>query len=174
MPDIGQQPTIADLLALSLENERRAGAMYAVLAARFASHPPIAEFWQTMEKDEADHVQILKNVRRRLSSSTLASTADTDTWETVSGVHNYLKNDLLDDVHTLDDAYELAQVMELSEINSVFTLLVSQLSSDPDLSDFVRVMIREHHGRLLEFEGRFGDRQWRQSVNAEPVATGML
>ncbi|MFN2283614.1 MAG: hypothetical protein ACK2UQ_04275, partial [Anaerolineae bacterium] len=116
----------------------------------------VAEFWQRYVTDEIAHARWLARVQGNLSVEQLADRADPAMLENARHAANVSVEALLDDVHTLEDAYELVNDLENSEINAVFEFLISSFPTDPDVLTFLRTQLMDHINRLLTaFPERF-------------------
>jgi len=153
-----QGATIADLFALAIAAETSAAELYRGLAAKFADYSDVTEFWQRYVTDEITHARWLARLQGNLSVEQLAARADPAMLENARHAANVSVEALLDDVRTLEDAYELVNDLENSETNAVFEFLISSFPTDADVLSFLRTQLMEHINRLVTaFPERFRD-----------------
>ncbi len=155
---MAQGSTVVDLFALAIVAETSAAEFYRGLAAKFATYGDIAEFWQRYVTDEITHARWLARLQGNLSVEQLAARADPVMLENARHAASVSVEALLDEVHTLADAYELANDLESSETNAVFEFLISSFPTDADVLSFLRTQLIEHVNRLVTaFPERFRD-----------------
>ncbi|MGC9397295.1 MAG: hypothetical protein ACP5J4_20815 [Anaerolineae bacterium] len=155
---MAQGATVADLFALAIAAETSAAELYRGLVVKFADYSDVAEFWQRYVTDEISHARWLARLQGNLSVEQLAARADPVMLENARHAANVSVEALLDDVHTLEDAYELVNDLENSEINAVFEFLISSFPTDTDVLSFLRTQLMEHINRLITaFPERFRD-----------------
>jgi rubrerythrin len=153
-----QGTTVADLFALAIAAETSAAEFYRGLAAKFSEYRDVAEFWQRYMTDEIAHARWLARLQGNLSIEQLAAHADTVMLENARHAASVSAEALLDQVSTLEDAYELVNDLENSEINVVFEFLISSFPTDSDVLSFLRTQLMEHINRLITaFPERFRD-----------------
>ena len=153
---MAQGKTVADLFALAIAAETSTAELYRGLTVKFSEYSDVAEFWQRYVTDEIAHARWLARVQGNLSVEQLADRADPAMLENARHAANVSVEALLDDVHTLEDAYELVNDLENSEINAVFEFLISSFPTDPDVLTFLRTQLMDHINRLLTaFPERF-------------------
>ncbi len=68
-------------------------------------------------------------------------------------------------IRTLQDAYEIANELEHSEMNSVFEFLISYFIEDSETQTFLRAQLTDHVGRLMiEFPRHVGTGTFRRTI----------
>ncbi len=155
---MAQGTTVADLFALAIAAETSAAEFYRGLAVKFTRYSDVTEFWQRYMTDEIEHARWLARLQSNLSVEQLAARADLSMLENARRAANVSVETLLDEVHTLADAYELVNDLENSETNAVFEFLISSFPTDPEVSSFLRAQLSEHVDRLVTvFPERFRD-----------------
>ena len=153
-----QGTTVADLFALAIAAETSAAEFYRGLAAKFSEYGDVAEFWQRYVTDEISHARWLARLQGNLSVERLAARADSAMLENARHAASVSVEALLDQVHTLADAYEVVNDLENSETNAVFEFLISNFPTDPEVLSFLRTQLMEHVDRLVTaFPERFRD-----------------
>ncbi len=153
-----QGTTVADLFALAITAETSAAEFYRGLAAKFAGYSDVAEFWQCYVTDEIAHARWLARLQGDLSIEQLAAGADPRMLENARHAASVSVEALLDEVHTLADAYEIVNDLESSETNAVFEFLISSFPTDLEVLSFLRTQLIEHVNQLVvAFPERFRD-----------------
>ncbi len=160
--------TIGDIFDLAIEIEMKAGRLYEALAGMFAHEPAVAAFWNAMKDDEVGHAEILRKALAELPSGRISSAADRGMWVKLIDVKYRIDRCSPDDFKTLEDAYEIAHELEYSEVNGIFNLLASGLTSPDVKVELIDSNIARHQNKLLEFSHTFGGRAWRQTVLSKP------
>jgi rubrerythrin len=163
MPD---DETTNALFDLAIGAEIEAMHLYNGLAKRFSHHPEVANFWHGMLQDEIEHAQHLERVRSYLKSDQLQAPADQSLIEKAKNISRISVEEGLSSVETLDDAYELANEFEHSEVNRVFTFLMSELVPDEQKRKFAFAELQQHLSKLMDFSKSFGDVESRKKVKA--------
>ncbi|MEJ5309583.1 MAG: ferritin family protein [Anaerolineae bacterium] len=163
-----QGNTFADLFALAISAETSAAELYRGLAAKFAQYSDVAEFWQRYVTDEIAHARWLARLQGDLSVEQLGTRVDPMILENARHAAGLVVETILDQVHTLADAYELVNELEHSEVNAVFEFLISSFPADPEVLAFLRTQLSEHINRLVTaFPERFRDPGARLAVVAQ-------
>ncbi len=163
-----QGSTLADLFALAIAAETSAAELYRGLAAKFVQHSDVAEFWQRYVTDEIAHARWMARLQGNLSVEQLAARADLVMLENARHAAGMVVEAILDQVHTLADAYELVNELEHSEINAVFEFLISSFPTDSEVLSFLRTQLSEHVDRLVTaFPERFRDPGVRLATPAQ-------
>jgi rubrerythrin len=159
---------VADLFALAIAAETSAAEFYRGLVAKFAQYSDVAEFWQRYVTDEITHARWLARLQGNVSVEQLAARADPVMLENARHATSVSVQALLDQVHTLADAYEFVNDLESSETNAVFEFLISSFPADPDVLSFLRTQLSEHVDRLVTaFPERFRDPGARLAATAQ-------
>ena len=163
--------TIAELLEKAIAVERGSEEFYRRLAAMFPDQQEVARFWLRYADEEKGHATYLVRMRERMSEQQLQGAADARMLDMMRKSLEYNLDQLLDRIHTLEDAYQLAVEMENSETNSIFEALITNFSA-ADLAksnSFLRVQLKYHIAALQEeFPIRYQSRIMRESVKARP------
>ena len=164
---MSNQATVDELFDLAIKAEKNAEEMYRRLQAKFAPHPDVVRFWRNYAAAEAGHALWLERIREVLNPEQLAAPADT---ETVVGAQRLLKfpaAKALQEVKTLEDAYQLANEMESGETNVVFDFLITHFASDAQAQSMMRSQLRDHVAKISTgFPARFRSSASRLSVQA--------
>lgn len=70
-------------------------------------------------------------------------------------------------IDNLDDAYELTNDIESSEVNNLFRLFTHKFISSEDKKTFILSEINEHQLKIMDFPKNFGDKILRKEIKAE-------
>ncbi len=146
---MSEQATIAELFDLMIASERACETLYRELAARFVDHLEVADFWERYAEQEAGHAQWLQRLRDMTSPAQLAAPADPVMLQNARQMARFSVAHALRGIHNLDDAYQLANELENSEINAIFEFLVTNFAPDEKLREFLRAQLHDHLARLV-------------------------
>jgi len=145
---MSEQATIAELFDLAIATERACETLYRELAARFVDHLEVADFWERYAGQEAGHAQWLQRVRDMTSPAQLAAPADPVMLQNARALAQFSVTNALQGIHNLDDAYQLANELENSEVNAIFEFLVTHFAPDEEVREFLRAQLHDHLARL--------------------------
>ena len=164
---MSNQVTVDELFDMAMKAEKNAEDVYRRFQARFAPHSDVARFWRNYAAAEVGHAQALKHIREALSPEQLAAPADA---ETAAGAQRLLKfpvEKALQEVKTLEDAYQLANEIESGETNVVFEFLIIHFAADVQAQSLIRSQLRDHVAKISTgFPARFKSSASRLSVKA--------
>ncbi len=159
--------SIDQVFELAIAAEEAAERGYRDMASWFALYPEVTEFWKQYAREEAAHAQALWDLQRRLDAEQLAEPADAGALADAQQLFRVMSRQALDAVQTLDDAYELANELEHSEINTVFEFLFTTFSDYGKGQAFLRSQLRDHITRLMyHFPASFQSAAVRRGVAA--------
>ncbi len=116
-----QGSTLADLFALAIAAETSAAELYRGLAAKFVQHSDVAEFWQRYVTDEIAHARWMARLQGNLSVEQLAARADLVMLENARHAAGMVVEAILDQVHTLADAYVSYANTSFRKISTLIT-----------------------------------------------------
>jgi len=154
----------AALFEIAIGAEQAGMSLYLGLVQRFLHVPEIAVFWQEMLKDEITHARELERVRRSLKSDILQAPADPSLLQKARQACDCTTLDKMESVANLDEAYELANEFEHSEVNTVFAALMTDFTGEDEKARFASNELRLHLAKLMDFPSKFGDAGKRRSV----------
>ena len=161
------QVTVNELLDLAIKAEKTAEHVYRRLQAKFAPHADVARFWRNYAAAEVGHAQALKRIREALGREELAAPADAETAAAAQRLLKFPVEKALQEVRTLEDAYELANEIESGETNVVFDFLITHFASDAQAQSLIRSQLRDHVAKISTgFPARFKSSASRLSVKA--------
>jgi rubrerythrin len=156
---------VHELFRLAVQAERTAELLYRELVDLFAAYPSVAAFWEHYAEEEEQHAKWLLAIQKQVPSEQLEAPADPAIVEKLQAVRYASVADLLKDVQTLEDAYELVNDLENSETNAIFEFLVDRFADDPQTQAFLRAQLKDHVGNLLiNFPTHFGTTSARRAV----------
>jgi rubrerythrin len=159
--------TVAELFELSIAAERAAEEMYLGLAAKFAHHQDVADFWRNYAGEEAGHARWLERTCNGSSPEQLSALADPAILENARRFLEFSPGIALEEIATLEDAYQQANDLENSEMNVVFEFIITGFSANETAGAFLRSQLRDHIARLMvEFPARFSHASSRKAVTA--------
>jgi rubrerythrin len=166
---MSSQATLGELFDLALAAEETAEALYRRLAAMFAQQEQVAAFWRSFAAAEAGHAAWLRRLRERTEPQRLDTPADPLALEQARQASRLSVGQLLADVRTLEDAFDLANELEHSEINVVFEFLITNFAADQKTQDFLRRQLRDHVAKLTHgFPEAFSSpsqRKWLKALD---------
>ncbi len=162
MADIEQ--TIDLLLENAIEVEYKAAHFYGTLSKLFLQVPGLSTFWQSMKADELEHANMLHEARKMMSPEQLLQDPGRKIWKDMANVQLLLSKDLLAEINTLEDAYQLSYNLEFSEINTIFQFLAVESIPSERLKALIHSMIDGHLKKISDFTRTFGDSDWRKSI----------
>ena len=156
-----------DLLELSLEFELNARELYKKWSELFAGTPDVAAFWQEYSVDESYHASLLEDLRERLSPQQLDTLIESDLVGDTKRLLAFLQKE--PNIENLDQAYQYANMIETSEINPLFDVVMSAFEQDERTMTFLRTQLNEHVGKLAnKFPKYFSRPEPRQAVKVQP------
>jgi len=159
--------TIDELFDMAIKAEETAEAVYRRLEAKFAPHPDVGRFWRNYAVAEAGHALWLERIRETLSPEQLAAPADTQVAAAAQRLLRFPVERALQEVKTLEDAYQLANELESGETNVVFDFLIAHFASDAQAQSLMRSQLRDHVAKISTgFPARFRSSASRLSVKA--------
>jgi rubrerythrin len=148
--------TMEWLFERAISWESAARDLYAMMAHWFPQDPSVSSFWQELSGDESRHAKFLHETRARLSGDQLGTPLGPKALEIARQVEALLTRIRVEELVTLDDAYELAHELESSEINLVFRMLtVELLLAEPERQDFLLTQVNDHLERFERFSQKF-------------------
>jgi rubrerythrin len=164
---MGDGDTIETEFQIAIECENLAAAVYREFKEKFAHVPEIEEFWNDMIEDEKKHARYLEEIFNSLTSDQLSGKADPDLLRELRAILELKLEDVTGPVETLDEAYEVANKLENSEVNTAFRLLMNGFISAETRKKAIMNTLEIHLGRLIKFSDNYGDSEWRKSIAAK-------
>jgi rubrerythrin len=163
--------SVEALLELAITAEQNNKKFYQGLSKKFFNMPSIAYFWQGMVMEEVQHTQELENIRNSLSPEQLSAPADPSTLEKAKRVLEFSVTDSLSSIATLDDAYEIVRDLEHSEVNVVFSFIMSEFIPSEKQKEFIMWQLENHTQKIVKFSGIYGDSDSRKKIMAQTLST---
>lgn len=158
--------TFNDLFDLAIQGEETAEKIYRHFAEGFAHHPQIARFWKLYADEEAGHARYLRDLRSQIDPQRLAEAVDGKAFQRAQKLRRRLVQAQLKEVHTLEDAYRLASELEHSEVNSLFSFIVTHFTPPERLKsqELLRNILTEHVNKLVELPVPYNSRLERRKI----------
>ncbi len=160
--------TLADLFEMGICAERSAEALYTIFAQRFAQEPDLAKFWQHYAEEEAYHAKSLEDIRDRLPAEKLSAPADPATLVKAQAALKFLDSAHPLEIRDLEDAFQLANEAETSEVIAVFNFLAENFAHDRQTRSMLTQQLRHHINDItFNFPKRFASRGARLATLAK-------
>ncbi len=169
--DQSTDATVMELFEKAIAAEKLAEELYHRLAALFTHEPDVAEFWEQYAEEEVGHARWLARYRDQLSLETLSQPADPETLAAAKRALRLSIERRLQNIETLEDAYQLANELESSETNAVFEFVITNFSKEDESRDFLRAQLQDHIARLMfGFPEKFKSGDRRAAVAARSAS----
>jgi len=134
---------------------------------KFAHVPEIVEFWGSMVEDESKHAKNLEEVYDTLTDVERSGPADSHLIRELRGILALRLEDVTGPVKTLDDAFNIANELEDSEVNAAFRTLMKKFIPKEKQRRALLETVEVHLARLTYFSENYGDSAWRKSIKAK-------
>jgi rubrerythrin len=162
------EKSIQALLELAINWETQARDLYANFANLFNHEPKISAFWIQLSKDESGHIDVLKDILNKTPTEKLLMKVNNEQWNSVTRVEGLIKEASTCKIQTLADAYELAHQLEMSELNTLFKILVDDYLPDEEEHKFILSDVKEHIDRLVKFGKEYTQSQ-KKRINIQSI-----
>lgn len=160
--------SIEHLLEIAIQAERQTEQFYLGLAQMFSRHEEVASFWRTYAAEENGHARWIENLRDRTEPARLSAAADPDILEKAERSISVWPEERLAEIKNLQAAFEMANELESSEINTVFDFLIGYFSAEESTKEFLHAQLRQHIQRLMSgFPDAYKLAPLRKAVPAE-------
>lgn len=163
---MSQQLTLAELITAAIEAENTLRKIYIGFTYKFALEQEVSDFWQAMADDEATHAQILTKLRDQVFKGSLDLPVEVCLVRRAAALKDIDVKGLVNSVHNLNDAYEIAFKLESSEVNVFFSLLTIRYMPVEESYDIITATIDRHLLRLAQFGRTFGNAEQCRQVAA--------
>jgi rubrerythrin len=157
--------TIQLLFELAIQWETQAHDLYMKFSGLFDHEPKVSAFWSELAKDESGHIDVLKDLLKKLPPERLLMKVDNTQWTAVTRVEGLIKEALTRKIITLNDAYEMAHQLEMSEVNTLFKMLMGDHLPEAEGHKLILSDVTEHIGRLIKFGNEYSQLR-RMRINA--------
>lgn len=158
---------LRDLFEVSLAGEMRGLRFYQNMARAFAHIATAGIFFSDMAQDEAGHIATIMEIRTKLSAAQLEQGIDPEQLRRAAGLRELITTEQVQAIQTLDEAYELTNEYEASELNRLFLYISSQGVSAEDRHALLTAEISNHQNKVSLFGQAPQDRSWRRSIQAQ-------
>jgi len=165
---MSKKETLSEVFQLAITAEEAAENLYRHFAKLFAQHPEVAHFWKTYADEEAGHAHYLRKLYNELPPERLAERANSSMLKITHKLRRRLIKSHLNEIQTLEDAYQLASEFENSEVNSLFMFILSNFTPPERLKSqaLMRSVLNEHIHKILELPAPYNSRAVRQEIKA--------
>ncbi len=153
--------TVREVLERAIQIEKRLVDLYTIFAKRFSHVPGMPNYWNDLRRDEIGHMGELRVIYESLSMEKLGSSESSAISASVDRALASVEGECLSKIKTLDDAYQIAHILEFSEINAIFKYLTIDLVSATSRSEIITYQMNEHQKKLADFSEQYGDKNWR-------------
>jgi len=160
--------TIQALFELAINWETQARDLYANFANLFNHEPKVSTFWIQLSKDESGHIDVLKDILKKTPTEKRLMEVGNEQWNSVTRVEGLIKEASTRKVLTLDNAYELAHQLEMSELNTLFKIFVNDYLPDEEGHKFILSDVKEHIERIMKFGKEYTQSQKRR-INVRSI-----
>jgi len=157
------------MLGLSSAIEKEMVTFYCRLRQIFSHVPEAEEFWIKLRDDEINHIIQLDRIKNSLSSDQLSALADESMIEKAERVLRELISRRWEEITNFDDAFELANEWENSEVNQVFIFLAEKYISSADRKMFIEAIVNEHLEKLISLPGSIDTPEARKRIPAKKI-----
>lgn len=154
--------TIGELLDMLIAGEKTSQEFHLRLQKMFAHHPAAAEVFWAMAADEALHIWMLEQARASLSPEQLAASPPEEVVWKVAELQSMSPEGILEQIQTLEDAYQTLHELEAHEFSAVLDFVLSEFFPAEYQRKFLYSQLKEHVERLE----RLGPPEWRQAILA--------
>ena len=155
-----------DLLELSLGFEHNAQALYKKWSGLFAQVPDVAAFWSEYSSDEAFHARLLEELRARLSPKQLETLIESELVGDTKRLLAFLQKE--PNIENLEQAFQYANMIEHSEINPLFDVIMATFKTDEESLALLRSQLNGHIRKLTyRFPKRFSSPELRQTIKVQ-------
>ena len=143
-----------ELFDIAITAEEMMGKFYVGLMLKFEGED-CSEFFKDMAKDETVHMEKLQRIYDSLSASELAEIANSDILLEARHAMKLKVMEELKSIATVEEAYEAMNRYENSEINAVYSFLMSEFVQAEEKSDFITRQFKEHVNKIDDFQAKY-------------------
>ena len=104
--------TLSELINAAIAAEDVAQKVYLAFKQKFLYRQDVADFWQALAEDESEHAHILARVHGVVPVQDLTTMVDVDLAEMAYKLQGLNVEELIESVHNLNDAYEIAYKLQ--------------------------------------------------------------
>ena len=161
--------TVGKLFEHAINLENGAETLYRNFGKIFSHYPEVARFWERYADEEKGHAAYLKRIQAGVDASRLSHPADRVIFQKVQQCLRDVAQVKLEEIQTLEDAFQLATELENSETNAIFEFIIVNFSSDElaKSNQFLRTQLNTHIVRLEDdFPAPYKSKHARESAAA--------
>lgn len=164
---MNQEGTVGSLFGRAIELEHKAAEVYTRLAEKFEHEPRVAAFWREYAAEERIHAQALVSIRAKMEPEVLAQEADIRIMNYARKAMALAVDETVDAITNLDEAYELANDLEVGETNAIFEFLITEYEVAKEARGFLRSQLKEHVTKIaMHFPAGYQFKADRLTVEA--------
>jgi len=167
MSEQHREGTVGWAFESAMQMERDAAALYRRFAAMFASENEVANFWIGLSADEDEHEAMLRAMLEGLPQEQRREPADREVAMNIERGMRRIETIPQDSVADFDQAYSIAQSLESSEVNLVFTFLAAGSAESKADRQAALKHVAQHQKQFSHCSPQLRDAQWRKTVTAE-------
>jgi hypothetical protein len=112
-------------------------------------------FFKEMAGDETEHMKRLNTIHNTLNTEQLATKADSALIEVAREIQEINFKGELESIETLEEAYKLMKRLENSEVNSVYSFLLTEFVPSEKKRDFMEKQLNDHVNKINYFESKY-------------------
>ena len=161
--------TVENLLDLSSAIEKEMVTFYCRMRLIFSHMPEAEELWIKLRDDEINHIIQLDRIKESLSHAQLAAPADKSMIEKTEHVLKFIDPVRWDKIGNLDEAVDLANEYENSEVNQIFLFLAEKYITRADRKKFIETIINDHLERLISLPSGIDTTEARKRIHAKKI-----
>ncbi len=162
-----REGNVDSLFEMAIDLEHKAAELYEGLATKFEHEPRVAVFWREYAEEERTHAQALISIRSKMGPEVLARRADTRIMGYARKAMALAIKETLGTITNLDEAYELANDLEVGETNAIFEFLITEYVVAQESRGFLRSQLKEHVTKIaMHFPAGYQFKADRLAVEA--------
>lgn len=144
--------TVETLFQNAIALEKATENLYRNFQNMFASKSQVAIFWKRYADEENGHAKFLERILSKIEPERLSQPTDTEIMDQLQASVKRALNIELNNIKTLEDAFNLAYEIETTETNAIFEFIFTYFS-DEELAKsnaFLRTQLNKHVNKLTE------------------------
>ena len=135
--------------------EDRSAELYLDLSVRFFADPELSWFWVEMAMEEKQHAGLLRYCRDANVFTT--QLPDASEIQKLAALFSRLQRSILNESLTVDAAFEIAILLETSEINDIYRRLTAPIQGPQHiLQKKLEISVEHHFRKLLAAAQKYG------------------
>lgn len=141
---------VESLFKNAISLEKTAETLYRQYEEMFSHCPEVANFWKNYANEENGHAKFIERIFFEVDKKRLSEPADIGIAYQLQASINRISKINLENIKTLDDAYQLAVEIENTETNAIFEFIFMNFSNEElaKSRNFLRAQLRDHIDKL--------------------------